>query len=48
MQEKGVGVVRGNSLENYNSSVKDLLMDVREWLENVECLVGIVDGIVFQ
>ena len=36
MQEKGVGVVRGNSLENYNSSERDFGVDFQEWLENVE------------
>ena len=36
MQEKGVGVVRGNSLENYNSLVRDFEVVFREWLENVE------------
>ena len=47
MQEKGVGVVRGNSLENYNTLERYFEMDVREWLENVEFWMGIVDRIVF-
>ena len=51
MSKKEVGVdVKDcyNSLENYNSSVKDLWADVREWLKNVESWMGIVDGIVFR
>ena len=39
MPKKDVGVdVKDcyNSLENYNSSVRVLRVDVRDWLENVE------------
>ena len=39
MSKKEVGVdVKDcyNSLENYNSSVRVLWVDVRDWLENVE------------
>ena len=47
MQEKGIGVVLWNSLENYNTLERDFGMDVWEGLEHVEFWMGIVDRIVF-
>ena len=48
MSEEGVNIVLGNSLENSNSSVRDLKVDFLEWLKNVESRMLIVDGKVFQ
>ena len=48
MPDKGVSIVWGNWLENWNSSVRDLKVDVQGWLENVESWMGIVEEIVFQ
>lgn len=49
MPEKDVNIVWvTNWLENSNSSVRDLKVDILEWLENVERWMWIVDGIVFQ
>ena len=36
MSEEGVNIVLGNSLENSNSSVRDLKVYFLEWLEIVE------------
>ena len=48
MPEKDVNIVLGNWLENSNSSVRDLKVDIQEWLRNVERQMLIVDGKVFQ